>query len=450
MFGITTTLHGLSPLATYGLGAIFFLGLAILFFLIPAGIVSVELASGCDREGGVYIWVGDAFGTDWGFLATWLQWFQNIVFWTVILTGSAALLAVGMGWDEGANNKHYTAALVLASIWFCTAVTAKGLRSTGRLGWVGSLVGTLLPAILLIGMAAIYLLQGHPSQIPLTPTHLMPDLSQPGNFSFAISTIMIFAGIELMGTRVRDIHNPERTYPRATLLAIGLTVLLLVPTVLAIAIMVPVDELKITAGLVQAVQVAIGSSGVLHWLPLLFAMALLIDALGEIGGWMAGTPISMSAASRDGYLPKALGTRKQDIAPGMLLAQAIAGSVVSVVFIVAPGVESAFWLLSALLVQVYVLMYILLFAAAWQLRRKRPNHPRSFRMPGLTLVCVVGLSAALSVFTVGFFRPSGLTEIPEAHYLLVLCTALLIALGLPLGLIVRKHRLFPNPASIDK
>ena len=97
MFGITTTLHGLSPLATYGLGSIFFLLVASIGFLLPAGLVSAELATSFQREGGVYIWVSEAFGTDWGFLATWLQWLQNLFFWTVILTGSASMLALGVG-----------------------------------------------------------------------------------------------------------------------------------------------------------------------------------------------------------------------------------------------------------------------------------------------------------------------------------------------------------------
>ncbi len=95
MFGITTTLHGLSPLATYGLGAVFFLVLAIIGFLLPAAMIAVELATGWDRDGGVFLWVSEAFGKNAGFFATWLQWFQDVVFWTVILTGSAAMLALG-------------------------------------------------------------------------------------------------------------------------------------------------------------------------------------------------------------------------------------------------------------------------------------------------------------------------------------------------------------------
>ncbi len=444
MFGITTTLHGLSPLATYGLGALFYLLLAVACFLVPAGMVAAELATGWPHEGGVYIWVSEAFGKRWGFLATWLQWQQNLIFWTVILTGSAAMLAIGFGQEKLANDKLFVVAVVVGTIWLTTCLTARGLHATGRLGIVGSLAGTVLPGLLLIGLAVYYVVSGRPSHLSLDPATLLPDLSQPGNLSFAISTIMIFAGVELMGARADEVHNLNKTYPRASLLAILLTVLLLVPVALSIAVLVPVKDLNIAAGLVQAVNVVFSSDPMLGWVPAFFAVALWLDATGEIAGWMAGTPISMARAGRDGFLPKKLSNRAGDIAPGMLYAQAFAGTLISIFFTVIPGVQSVFWLLSALLVQLYVLMYILLFAAAWRLRHARPEQPRAYRVPGGTpgmiVVCLVGLIACLTVFAFGFFRPTSLTEITETRYLAVLGAGLALSLTPPVLLILFNRR----------
>lgn len=438
-FGITTTLHGLSPLATYGLGSLFYLGLAVVAFLIPAGLVAAELATAWEREGGVFLWVSEAFGQDMGFLATWLQWLQNIIFWTVILTSSASMVAIGFGWQAGAHNTLYTAAVVIGTIWFTTLMTIKGLKTTGKLGIIGSLAGTILPGIILMSLAAYYLLRGSTSNLSLDPSTLLPDLSQPGNLSFAISTIMIFAGVELMGTRVSEIRNAPRNFPRATFLAIALTVCLLVPVTLAIAILVPGKELNIAAGLVQAVQAVFAHDHALGWIATFFAVALWLDAMGEIAGWMAGTPIAMAHAGTHGYLPKKLSTREDDVAPIMLVAQAIFGSLISLAFIVIPDVQSAFWLLSALLVQLYVVMYLLLFAAALRLRKKEPGRPRPFRVPCLWLVCGVGLLSSCAVFIVGFFKPVSLTSITETRYLTVLGTSLFIALVFPVVMIVKRR-----------
>ena len=295
-------------MATYGLGSAFFLLLAIAVFLLPAGMVAVELSTGWPRNGGVFVWVSEAFGSHAGFFATWLQWLQNVIFWTVILTGSAAMLAIGFGWDDGAHDKGYTAALVVGTIWLTTALTAMGLRSTGWVGTVGSLVGTILPGAALIVLAGVYLVAGHPSHISFEPSHLVPDMTKPGNLTFAISTIMIFAGIELMGTRVLEVRDASTTYPRATWIAIGLTAALLVPTVLSIAILVPATELNITAGLVQAIQTVSKSVWHIEWISALFAVALLIDAIGEIAGWMAGTARGHGDGGQRGLFTRFPGT----------------------------------------------------------------------------------------------------------------------------------------------
>ena len=53
---------------------------ATIFFLIPAALVSADLGSAfAGQGGGVYRWVGAAFGKKWGFTAIWLQWIQNVV-----------------------------------------------------------------------------------------------------------------------------------------------------------------------------------------------------------------------------------------------------------------------------------------------------------------------------------------------------------------------------------
>ncbi len=448
IFGITTTLHGMSPLATYGLGSVFFLLLAVVGFLVPAGMVAVELATGWQRDGGVFVWVSEAFGPNAGFLATWLQWLQNVLFWTVILTGSAAMLAIGFGWSQGAENKLYTVAVVLGSIWATTGLTAMGLHSTGWVSTLGSLLGTIVPGLVLIAFAVVYLAQGHPSNMSFDPSGLIPDLSQPGNLSFAISTIMIFAGIELMGTRVRQIRDPARSYARATWIAIALTTVLLTPTVLAIAVLVPAAELNITAGIVQAIQTVFDTVWLIGWVPALFAVALLVDAIGEIAGWMAGTPIAMARAAREGYLPKAFGREARGAAPAMLLGQAIVGSLISIAFLVLPSVRSVFWVLSALLVQLYLLMYILLFAAAWRLRVSQPDRPRPYRVPGgmagIAMVSSLGILFAAAAFVVGFIPPASMDEVTLARHLAVMFAALALSLGLPfalMGLRARKSRL---------
>ena len=191
--------------------AVFFPGLATICFLIPAALVATELGTAWQRNGGVYVWVSEAFGPRAGFVATWLQWLQNVIFWTVILTSCAAMLALSFGWDAGMENKGYTVAVVLGTIWFVTLLRLFGLRTSGVLGAIGSVAGTIVPGLVLIALAGLYLIDGHPSNLSTDPSTLIPDLSKLSNVTFGISAILIFAGIEVMATRVAEIRDPARS-----------------------------------------------------------------------------------------------------------------------------------------------------------------------------------------------------------------------------------------------
>ncbi len=436
IFGIITSLHGMSPLATYGYGAIFFLAGAIVLFLVPAALVATELGTSWQRDGGVYVWVSEAFGPLAGFVATWLQWFQNVIFWTVILTSSAAMIALSFGWEAGTDDRLYTAAVVVATIWLITGLTMVGLRSSGALGTLGSLAGTIVPGVGLIAFAAAYLIDGNPSN--LAGSALIPDLAEPGNVTFGISTIVIFAGVEVMATRVGEIRDPGRTYPRATAIAVAMIAVLLTPATLAIAVLVPSGEINIAAGIIQAMKTAVDDVWSVGWLVPVFALAIYVDSIGEIAGWMTGTPVAMATAGRDGHLPRRFADRSaRGTAKPMLLGQAVVGSLISLLFIVEPSVSSMFWLLSAMLVQLYLLMYVMLFAAALKLRRTRPEVERPFSVPGgrlgIRAVCGVGIAFSVAAFAVGFVPPSGLPETSVASHTAVLVAAVAFGTLAPLA-----------------
>jgi amino acid transporter len=51
-------------------------------------------------------------------------------------------------------------------------------------------------------------------------------------------------------------------------------------------------------------------------------------------------------------------------------------------------------------------MYLLMFVAAIQLRRKEPDHPRGYKAPLLFVLCGVGFVASLAALFIGFVPPS--------------------------------------------
>ena len=84
-------------------------------------------------------------------------------------------------------------------------------------------------------------------------------------------------------------------------------------------------------------------------------------------------------------------------------------TILSVIFVLLPSVQAAYQILSALTVTMYLIMYMLMFAAFIKLRIKEPNTPRPFKVPGgelgMWLVGGVGLISAFAAFLVGFIPP---------------------------------------------
>ena len=148
------SLRGLPAEAEYGLSSAFYYLFAALVFLIPTSLVAAELASMfANKEGGVFRWVGEAFGKRLGFLAIWLQWFQNTIWYPTVLTfGAVSLAFIGMNPSADmalADNKIYTLVIVLAIYWLATFIAFKGLDWVGKVSKIGGLIGTIIPSILL-------------------------------------------------------------------------------------------------------------------------------------------------------------------------------------------------------------------------------------------------------------------------------------------------------------
>ena len=189
------SLRGLAAEAEYGLSSAFYYLFAALVFLIPTALVAAELAAMfSDKQGGVFRWVGEAFGKRMGFLAIWLQWVESTIWYPTVLTfGAVSLAFIGMDSTHDmalASNRMYTLAVVLIIYWLATFISLKGMSWVGRVSKLGGLIGTIIPAILLVVLAIIYLATGGKSQMNFEGS-FFPDLTNFNNLVLA-SGIFLF------------------------------------------------------------------------------------------------------------------------------------------------------------------------------------------------------------------------------------------------------------------
>ncbi len=167
------SLRGLPMMSVYGFSIVFFLMIAVLFFLIPTALVSAELASTWPKRGGIYIWVREAFGEKWGFVAICLQWLQNIVFYPTALAATAAVIAYLFN-PALANNPVYTLCIIIGVYWFANIVNMRGMKTSGMISAVGSICGIILPGAMLIILAIAWIVSGQPSAIASSQRSFFP------------------------------------------------------------------------------------------------------------------------------------------------------------------------------------------------------------------------------------------------------------------------------------
>ena len=189
------SLRGLPAEAEYGLSSAFYYLFAAIVFLIPTSLVAAELAAMFqDKQGGVFRWVGEAYGKKFGFLAIFLQWVESTIWYPTVLTfGAVALAFIGMSDTHDmalASNRYYSLAVVLIIYWLATFISLKGMGWVGKVAKVGGMVGTIIPAGLLMVLAVIYLASGGQSQMNFDG-NFFPDFSNFDNLVLAFQHLPV-------------------------------------------------------------------------------------------------------------------------------------------------------------------------------------------------------------------------------------------------------------------
>ncbi|MFI5334343.1 MAG: amino acid permease [Chlamydiales bacterium] len=419
--------------AEYGLASIFFLLAAALLFFIPTALVSAELATGWPERGGVFVWVKEAFGHRTGFLAIWLLWIQNVVWYPTILTFIVSTFAYVFD-PALADNKIYTTLVALALFWLTTFINLLGMKTSGWISSVGTVLGTFVPAVFIIALGSAWFFSGKPLQIPLDWKSALPDMHHVEYLVFFAGIIMSLMGIEMSAVHAKDVINPQRSYPRAILLSIIIILGLSIPGVLAIAFVVPQAEINLLSGSIQGFTRVVSSFN-LSWLTPWVAALIAVGAIASMSTWLVGPSKGLLAAAQVGDLPRFFHKlNKREMPSHLLIFQALIVSLLTLLFVLMPTVNSAFWFISAVVAQLYLIMYFLLFAAAVKLRYKRPDTPRAYKVPGgkwgIWIVSGIGtLTAAFAMF-VGFFPPTqAKTANPLVYVLALLGVVLMFCLG---------------------
>lgn len=434
------SLRGLATEAIYGITSAFYYLFAAIVFLVPTALVAAELAAMfANKQGGVFRWVGEAFGARAGFLAIWLQWIQSTIWYPTVLTfGAVSIAFIGMNptADEAlASNRLFTLVVVLAIYWIATFISLKGLGWVGKVSKWGGIIGTIIPAALLIILAIIYLLSGGHSNLN-THDSFFPDLTNFDNLVLASSIFLFYAGMEMMGIHVMEVENPKRNYPRAIIIGSLVTVLIFILGTFSLGIIVPAKEISLTQTLLIGFD-SYFSYLKMSWMGPVIAVALVFGVLAGVLTWVAGPSKGIFTVGRAGYLPPFFQrTNAQGVQRNILLVQGVIVTILGLLFVVMPSVQSFYQILSQLTVLLYLIMYMLMFASAIVLRYKLPKIERPFRLGSrgnllIWLLAGLGFCGSLLAFVLSFIPPAQIAVGSKSVWYMVLIIGAIIFVVIP-------------------
>jgi amino acid transporter len=413
------SLRNLPAAALFGSTLFFFFLIAAVLFLLPSALISAELASSQPGRPGVYAWVTDAFGPAWGFAAVWFQWIENVIWYPTILAfvgGSVAYLISPTLIDS----PYFLMGIVLIAFWGVTLINLMGMQTSAFFSNLCAVFGLMIPMLLIIGLGAYWVLSGQPLQIDFHAANLLPSLHSGHAWVALTGIILSFCGMEIATVHEAEVRSPQSAYPTAMALASGIIVVTLLCGALSIASVLPEKQISLVSGIMQAFH-AFFMAYHLSWLLLPLSLMLVLGGLGGVSNWVIAPTKGLLMAAKAGQLPAHMAQENIYGAPSVLLIyQAVIASLITLAFLLLPSVNASYWLLTVLAAQLYMIMYVLLFAAAYRLRKRGAGHSGGFRIPGgqLGLGCVVllGMVGATLTFFVGFFPPEVIKMGSIFHY----------------------------------
>ena len=353
-YGTEDIVHG----AGYG-RAILILLLTPVLWSLPTAFMIGELSSALPQEGGYYAWVRRAMGNFWGFQEAWLSLAASVFDMAIYPTLFVLYLNRLFPWfAEG----HRGLMVALGVVAICALMNIAGVKvvSTTSL-WLFFALSAPFVAIICIA--------------PFKFGALATAVTKPTNNGIDILTGLLICMWNYMGwdnasTIAAEVERPQRTYPRAMLLAV---------LIVAVSYIVPVAAMWMTGLAPSAWDTGFWAdiAGLMGgpWLRVALALGGMISGFGMFNALVMSYSRLPLAMAQDGMLPKVFGKlQKKTRAPWVAIL------VLAVLW--APCLLLGFERLVTIDILLYGVSLSLEFIALIVLRIREPELPRPFKVPG--------------------------------------------------------------------
>jgi amino acid transporter len=338
-------------------GAVLVLLVTPVLWSLPTALMVGELGAALPEEGGYYVWVKRALGPLLGFQEAWLSLAASIFDMAIYPTLFVSYLA--RLWPA-LGEAPWGTTICVALIATCALLNMLGAKSVGESSVAMTMLLLLPFAVLTVALILV---------APSAPERVAP----PGGADLLGGTLVAmwnYMGWDNASTVAGEVDRPQRTYPRAAVIAVALVALTYVVPVSAVAI--------------ARIDVSGWETGA--WVVLGNRMGGVVLRTGVVlGGMMCGfgmlnaLVLSYSrvpvALARGGHLPRSFARlSKRNDAPVVAIVACACAWTLSL------GLK--FERLVALDILLYGSSLVLEFVALVVLRVREPDLARPYRVPG--------------------------------------------------------------------
>ena len=382
-------------------GLTFWLILGIVFF-IPYGFISAELGAAWPQEGGIYVWVREAFGGRLATLTAFLYWIGQ-PFWApsvfVLFAGTLSVVF----WPSMSQTSAEI--VVVALIWVVVLI---GILPVTWSKWVNN-ASAAAKVLVMVGIGAVGIAYAakHGTANSFALSQWKPSFGN--NWGFLPIIIYSFMGFELMNSAGGAIRKPKRDVPKMILMSGAVLLGAYMLATFGILASLKLHDLSIVTGIADAMKLAFDSilKG-FGWLYDALMVVLLFTFFGNMVTWSIGANHSMGATGLDKKAPGVFGHVNQRFRTpdyAFILFGAVATVITVINYSLFANKQSVFWTIFALSSIIFLLPYLLMFPALIVLRARQPHTPRPYTVPGgkagawlWVILCEVGVVFAIIAF----------------------------------------------------
>lgn len=384
VMALCATVRSIPTLAGPGWQMLFWILFSVIFFAGPIALMSGELSTMLQDEGGPQLWVKTGLGQKWGFVESWLLWVQIFPGMVMVASTLWPLLANTIGKPQLATNHWYTLACILILYWIIVILNLKfDMAKLG--GSLGVWLGVYIPVVILLVMGCLSVIkvgiQPHSMLGPFSWHKLLPDLGNIAGIKYLPAIAFIFTGIETTSVWIPRLKDASKNFTRGLIIGLIGLILLNIINAFFLADVVPAHSIQLT----NITQPVIIYCNILHW-PLwianVFSALAFIGVLLQLSAWVTGPSQTIVQVAREGLLPPKFGFYKQNnigVAKNVILTQTCAITFFALLYAL-PNVNSVFLTLVNTTTLLYCVLYVLIAIAYIRLRYTMPTATRPYRI----------------------------------------------------------------------